>query len=372
MIAGGAVLLSLVAAEAVARSFVHDAYVLRRLSDGGLFVPYEPGIRAELLQDEFRNTYAINSLGFRDRLDRTRDRTPGKNRVVILGDSFSAGWGVELSETYGFLLEDELGVEFVNTARNGGSPLKYLPQARHFIDELRPDLLLVQLFDNDLNDNMVDREDFGVGDDGRMGALPPRFRPADDSPPSASRFLRELRLRRTLKSFSARLRGRAPSVSRFVEPGSFPERKVLTRAEVLAKFPLDFSPDRPWRDDFSFYDPTQVAIWETPARVHRGLLSQLLQECRDAGVPVLLLYIPYYQVFLGPTPPANPHLSLLQEVCSEHDVPLIDATPLLGAAADPLLLHHAYDGHLNAAGHAQLASSLAPRLRSAFPDLFGS
>jgi len=180
-VAAGTLLLCLIGAEVVARVVIKDVYVLRRASDGGLFIPYKPGARAELLRDEFRNEYAINSLGFRDRLDRTRDPAPGKKRVVILGDSFSAGWGVEFRETYGSLLEEELGTEFVNTAKNGGSPLWYVPQARYFIEHLRPDLVLVQLFDNDLNDNMVNREKFGVGDDGRMGPVPDRFLP-DEGP----------------------------------------------------------------------------------------------------------------------------------------------------------------------------------------------
>lgn len=370
-VAAGTFLLCLIGAEFVARVVIKDVYVLRRPSDGGLFIPYNPGARAELLRDEFRNEYAINSLGFRDRLDRTQDRAPGKKRVVILGDSFSAGWGVEFRETYGFLLEEELGTEFVNTAKNGGSPLWYVPQARYFIEHLRPDLLLVQLFDNDLNDNMVKRDQFGVGDDGRMGPVPDRFLPDGGPGTRVSHWWNDLRLRRSYKSLRAWVTGREHFVQAFVESGSFAGRKVLTRDEALAKFSVDFSPDRPWDGDFSFYDPANASTWELPFQVHRGLLTQLLQETRDANVPVAVLYIPYYQVFLRPTRPANPHFELLRELCAANGALLIDATEVLGAAEDVLLLHHAYDGHLNAAGHAQLARDLSPRLQSAFPGLFG-
>ena len=69
-------LLGLVAAELVLRNFVEEVYLVRRHRDGGLFLPYEPGVEADLLRDEFRNRYRINQLGCRDRLDRTAARVP--------------------------------------------------------------------------------------------------------------------------------------------------------------------------------------------------------------------------------------------------------------------------------------------------------
>jgi hypothetical protein len=77
-------------------------------------------------------------------------------------------------------------------------------------------------------------------------------------------------------------------------------------------------------------------------------------------------------VFFESTRPANPHLALLRELCAEHGTLLIDGTDVLGAVEDPVMLHHAHDGHCNAAGHAQLARGIAARLRSAFPELFGA
>src|SRR5262247_2800189 len=136
--------LSLVLAEIVAEHAVDEVYLQRRARGAGVLVPYQPNTEADLLTDEFRVHYRINQFGYRDRLDRRAERTPGVPRIVLLGDSFAAGWGVEFEETFGNRFERATGIEVVNAAKNGGCALWFVPQARFVRETFAPDWLLVQ------------------------------------------------------------------------------------------------------------------------------------------------------------------------------------------------------------------------------------
>src|SRR5262249_13379683 len=171
------VAFSLVLAELVARQATPEVYLQRRVRDAGVLIPYEPNTEADLLTDEFRVRYRTNSFGYRDRLDRRAERTPGVARIALLGDSFAAGWGVEFEETFGDRFERATGIEVVNTAKNGGCPLWFVPQARYIRERFAPDWLLVQIFDNDLDDN-VSYSSFRIALCARFLDLPPHPRTA--------------------------------------------------------------------------------------------------------------------------------------------------------------------------------------------------
>jgi hypothetical protein len=361
-------LLGALVAELVGRSLVPDVFLQRRMRAGGLFVPYEPGVQADLLADEFRVRFEGNRFGFRDRLDRRELPSPGRQRILLLGDSFSAGWGVELRETYAYRLEDSLGVDVLNASKSGGCPLWYVAQAREFLPRFRPDLLLVQVYDNDPQDDLDHRDRFGVGPDGRLGELPQALRQEEGGVRDAlSHWWRGLVVPRRVRAVSRWLRGRAPLVrSPFVRPGALPDHRVLTRAEASAKYDVDTSPGaaRP------YHDPARPDAWREAFALQRSLLGQLLEETSARGVDVVVLYIPNVHLLLARQPPerlasGNPHGELLREVCQERGVTLVDGTALLGDVADPAALYFAHDGHLNGDGHAHLALALAPRLKAA-------
>src|SRR5262245_26279254 len=158
--------ISLVLAELVAEVVVDEVYLQRRTRGAGVLIPYEPNTEADLLTDEFRVHYRINQFGYRDRLDRRAERTPGLPRIALLGDSFGAGWGVEFDDTFGARFERATGIEVVNAAKNGGCALWFVPQARYVRAHFAPDWLLVQIFDNDPEDNALwsDRFELAVGE----------------------------------------------------------------------------------------------------------------------------------------------------------------------------------------------------------------
>ncbi|HKA14383.1 MAG TPA: SGNH/GDSL hydrolase family protein [Myxococcota bacterium] len=363
------VLGALVGGEALARRVVDDVYLERQIGSGGLLVPYEPGLSADLLQPEFRVRYDINRFGYRDRLDRSEARTPGVPRVALLGDSFAAGWGVEFADTFASRFERATGIEVIDSAKNGGCPLWYVPQARWLRERFSPDWLLVQLFDNDPDDDrqFMDRFELAYGD--RVGELPRAIGPLD----TLGRWLRHAWdatvIQHRFRQLQRRLSGKRLARTPYVKPGAKPDAPILTRAQAIARYAIDLSPNRPWDGPFSFHDPGQREEWRERIAWNAQLLDQLIEEAARADVPVAVLYIPAYPVFLRAREP-NPAAAAVREVAERRGALWLDATDWFATAPTPAELYYAFDSHLDPAGHAAIAAALArelaPRVRVAY------
>ena len=360
--------LSLVLAECVARLAVDDVYLQRRVRDAGVLVPYEPNTEADLLTDEFRVRYRTNRFGYRDRLDRRAERTPGVARIGLLGDSFAAGWGVEFEETFGDRFERATGIEVVNAAKNGGCPLWFVPQARFVRETFAPDWLLVQIFDNDLDDNLVYMSSFRIAVGERFSDLPPALRIDATLRHEIAQHFDSLVLRRRFRQLARRLRGDEPSSTPYVKPGAKPDFRILTRAESIAAHGVDLTPARAYRPGFEFHDPARAGAFAERFRWNAVLLDQLLEESAAAGVPVAVLYVPAYDVFVH-APAVNPLADSVREVAARRGALWIDLAEAFAARARPEELYHPHDGHLNADGHAAVAELLeqvlAPRIARA-------
>ena len=75
--------------------------------DAVLHHKFIPGARGRHKTLEFDAAYAINSLGLRSG-ELARDKPPGSKRILMLGDSFTEGNGVQQSETFSSLLQARL------------------------------------------------------------------------------------------------------------------------------------------------------------------------------------------------------------------------------------------------------------------------
>lgn len=357
--------LSLVLAEWVARQAVGEVYLQRRVRDAGVLIPYEPDSEADLLTDEFRVRYRTNRFGYRDRQGRRAERTPGVARIGLLGDSFAAGWGVEFEETFGDRFERATGIEMVNAAKNGGCALWFVPQARFVRETFAPDWLLVQIFDNDLDDNLIYTSSFEIAVGARFSDLPPALRIDPSLRHEISQDFDSLVLRRRIRQLSRRLRGKEPSSTPYVKPGAKPEHRILSREESIAAHGVDLTPARAYQPPFAFHEPAQAGAFAERIRWNATLLDQLLEESAAAGVPVALLYVPAYDVFVHPPAP-NPLADSVREVAARRGALWIDLAEAFAARARPEELYHPYDGHLNGDGHAAVAELLeqvlAPRV----------
>lgn len=131
-----------------------------------LFNPYRPDARlgwalrpdwtARDEAPDYRVTVRTNALGLRGP-EAAPHPSPGVTRVLVLGDSFAFGYGVEDEESFPRRLEarwraEGRAVEVLNAAVPGYSADHHLVYLRTRGFALEPDLVLVALCENDVDD----------------------------------------------------------------------------------------------------------------------------------------------------------------------------------------------------------------------------
>jgi lysophospholipase L1-like esterase len=366
--------MALLSAEVAIRVINKEVALQRRSHDGGLFVLYEPNTSAQLLTDEFRVAVQINAFGHRDKVDRTEKRAADKRRILVFGDSFTAGWGVAFNEAYPALLEKKLGAEFVNLGKDGGNVAWYIHQIRHAMKRFEGEALIIQVFDNDLNDLRKYGDKLGVKLGKYVGPIGAEFLPNEGFIAGRRRFFRGLELNRQISRLKRKMKGKNVWQSNYCTPGSFPDRKLLSQAEVIKKHGLKLNEEPKWHERFTFHDPKRRGNWTQNLALHAEVFRQILTECKAAGYPVIIAYIPCYQLLqshrsLGEKIRGNPLNQQLALLCKEFKIPYADCTVALGQAKDPLAFYYVWDGHFNKDGHKVLADLLEPMVKKTLKAL---
>ncbi|MHA7100205.1 hypothetical protein [Roseivirga pacifica] len=99
--------------------------------------------------------YETNSIGARDKERSVVSN--GNKRVVLLGDSFAEGWGVNVEDRFSNLLEEETGSDFLNFAVSGAGMTQQYLIYRNKAMEYDHDAVLWAIFPiNDLIDDDID------------------------------------------------------------------------------------------------------------------------------------------------------------------------------------------------------------------------
>jgi lysophospholipase L1-like esterase len=111
-----------------------------------------PGQEGVLETPQFRISVRINDRGLRDR-EHPYERTSGVRRILLLGDSFAWGYGVEADERFSQRLETSLGVEVINAAVSGYSTDQELLWLRTEGVKYEFDFIVLALAGNDIGDN---------------------------------------------------------------------------------------------------------------------------------------------------------------------------------------------------------------------------
>ena len=114
---------------------------------------HDPGQHGIFESSEFRIKVCINQKGLRDR-DYSYERTPGKKRILVLGDSFVWGFGVEQNQIFTEQLENLLtNVEVINAGVSGYSTDQELLWFKSEGVKYSPDLviLVVSGIDDSMN-----------------------------------------------------------------------------------------------------------------------------------------------------------------------------------------------------------------------------
>ena len=117
--------------------------------DPQLLYTLRPG-RFTFANVEYTTPYVVNSLGVRD-----EERELAQPDIVVVGDSYAMGWGVQQSENFPKVIERRTGRRVLNTAvASYGTVREMLLLDR--VDLSKATTLIIQYCSNDFNEN----EDF--------------------------------------------------------------------------------------------------------------------------------------------------------------------------------------------------------------------
>jgi hypothetical protein len=119
-----------------------------------------PGARGRHKTPEFDAAYVINSLGLRDR-EISRDKPAGMSRILMLGDSFTEGNGVDQKETFSSRLQAMLNQagfgkrwQVINAGVGSYSPLLEYVYLKNGGLDLQPDLVILNFDLSDFYDDI--------------------------------------------------------------------------------------------------------------------------------------------------------------------------------------------------------------------------
>lgn len=96
---------------------------------------------------EFDTHYAINSQGLRD-----SESALSGPEIIVLGDSFTMGWGVEQDEAYPKLIESLTGTKTLNAGISSYATARELRLLER-LDKSNLKYLIIQYSDNDVREN---------------------------------------------------------------------------------------------------------------------------------------------------------------------------------------------------------------------------
>ncbi len=119
-------------------------------------------------------THTNNSQGFRDGRE-FGPKSPGDRRILLLGDSFTYGIGVNDDQTFAYHLEQylrerRLAAEVINTGNPGKGTDYELKLFQTVGVQLQPDVTVLCFFANDFQDNA--RGDYYAVDHGELRVKP--------------------------------------------------------------------------------------------------------------------------------------------------------------------------------------------------------
>jgi hypothetical protein len=313
-----------------------------------------PNSFSEFRQRDFAYVQRVNNLGMRGR-DVVVEKPANTVRVLMLGDSFTMGKGVEDHETFSVLVEQILRqataacrgpeVEVLNGGVDSYAPILSHLQLKSDLRSLDPDVVVVNLDNSDLIQEAVYRQQATFGSDGEPLAVPAT---GQDSAYERLRGWTERHL-----FFTRLLLSRA---NRALNYGGISVRQVvneLGREHFAHTLEGDVDRTEQWRN-----------IFDSLRRI-RGVASEegadfLLttypwgHQCSDKE------WVPGRYAFMkeGETV-TDVSARTIRRLAAIENIDVFEATPAFQAYRGDQKLYFDYDPHWTRAGHQVMATALA-------------
>lgn len=298
---------------------------------------HRPGREGVFETDQFRTHVRINRKGLRDR-EHSYGRPDDTKRILVIGDSFAWGFGVEEAERFSELLEASMGIEVINAGISGYSTDQSLLWLKSEGARYDYDFVVGVFPGNDHYDNHLARNYFIYNK--------PRFEIVGDSlalrgvpvpkPPRRLLLERYLRRRSVLANrLSRSLRG---SYERAL---SRSEKALALHTEVFGQ------PAPPW---------ALLRRGESgdPFGLMRAIVDEVRSVARQNGAGFMMVSTPRY--WIGDEMAGGSYEDLVAAIRSAG-ILLLDVESLPGFDHASMVIPD--DGHWSPEGHVFLAEELA-------------
>jgi hypothetical protein len=260
---------------------------------------------------EFHSTYVSNTSGFRASSD--FDPFETRKKIVVVGDSFTFGTGIQYEDTYGARIESDLpGSVVYNLAMPGFGLDQVWLTLRNKGLPLKPDLVIVGL----------------VSVDFRRSLTAYRLQEGFNKP--AFKLVNGQLVRKTAAD-------RPNSFIHFLENHS----RVWTLFKEFTRWIGTYIPFGEW--------------WH----LNEAILDAIQSDCRINQTPVLFVNIPLKTWRPFPT------LRSYMERTGANFIDLRNARP-----SNPEKLFFRNDGHMNAEGHRFVANVIVDWMQKSMPELY--
>ena len=297
-------------------------------------------------------SWTTNSVGFRGSREYAIPKPAGTRRVVVLGDSFTFGFGVEDHQTYAAILEQRLDsacggtdVEVVNAGVSGFSTSQELALLEHDGASLASDAVVVGFFVNDPQDN-IDKAVHSVAGDS-IRASPSRPATAYEGVGRAKAIANAIPGYEWLARHSMLINWlrRVYFASRSQDASAHPPRWGMGGPSMR---PVDSAAlNRQWR----LVELLYTRIRDTTAAMGSELVVVLLPDDSTAAR------------YAEGRPQAADTFRRMRDVCERIGLVCVDVAETIGARLDRTLISKLYlprEGHFSVDGHRVTAAALTP------------
>ncbi|MBD3869614.1 MAG: hypothetical protein IFK94_15950 [Acidobacteria bacterium] len=324
---------------------------------------FVPDSFSKIEQRDFSYVQRVNNVGIRG-ADIEVEKPLDHYRILMLGDSFTMGKGVEDDETASFLLEGHLNqgdypcnpkkIEVLNGGVDSYAPvLSYIQLARDLV-RLEPDLVVLNLDVSDLIQEAAYRTEAVRGPEGGIVAVPGK----------ADKALLNERIRDWIEQNMFLTRLALFYANKLMDHKDLTVKDVVTRANdeaVAHTLAEDTTPrEEQWQN-----------IFES--------IVNIRDFCASRDVEFLLTIYPWaHQVsdaewnpgrftFMSrDSTPTDSNLIKVRALSEEHGIELLDLFPVFRAYRGDAPLHFKYDMHWTTTGNQVMADGLQAYLKSRY------
>jgi hypothetical protein len=362
----GSLLFCLVLLEGVVR-FIEPREVMRYFfvqADSVLHHKFIPNAKGRFVTNAFDTHYQINSFGLRDE-EYAIEKPHGSTRILMVGDSFTEGIGVEADKTFSKIVEGLLNCtgtnskyEVINAGVGSYSPLPEFLYLKSAGLKLNPDIVVLNLDLSDMYDDIQYTQLARFDPDGIPLGISPEHGQTDGSWFTSKLVEVKDFFKENTRSYNfIKLR-----ISRYNE-GIQHEGKAIGDIRL---------------DKYAMLRPDYVRRNQDWVLTHKYILL-IRDMLKERGIRFLLTVYPYgmqvsprefnvgrqFWGFRPDTLYSTEPQKLVEEFCHKEGIPVINAcADFRNAAGSQYPLYIDDNGHWTAAGHKVFGQILSRGMQS--------